>query len=437
MILDFQFGNYRSFRSSAKLSLAASAYDSKTLPGNVIAPTLPGITKQKFLRGAAIYGANASGKSNLIRAMFELQKLVRTSHRTEAGSGLECYAPFALDTRSRNEPTLYALRFVAEGIRYHYRVALDAERILEESLSAFPKGKEQLWYHRLWDDEMDSYLYTPEESEYFPIRKMDVEATKPNSLFLSTATNVLNHPNLGPVYGWFRDTLDVVNLAGSVTHLKRSQTFRKFESDPEKVLRYLQQADLGITDMELKKEQVSPELLDELPDDVAEQAKNRKVALVTMFHRGEGGKDYPLGFREQSSGTQRFFDLISPWIDLIEQGKVLFLDELETSLHPLLTRELIRMVMDPELNRNDAQIIFATHDPLLLDQALLRRDQIWLTEKTHEGDTILYALNEYEKPPNNRESLVRGYLSGKYGGIPFIPDSLMAPHPETVSANHG
>jgi AAA15 family ATPase/GTPase len=146
-----------------------------------------------------------------------------------------------------------------------------------------------------------------------------------------------------------------------------------------------------------------------------------------MLHSGEGGTGSFLTLDEESSGTKRYFDLIGPWLDLIENGQVLFLDELETSLHPLLTRELVRLVMDPEINTKNAQIIFATHDPLLLDTTLLRRDQIWLTEKTREGDSILYALNEYETPPSKRESLVRGYLSGRYGGIPYLPETLFAP----------
>ena len=435
MLLDFQVSNYRSFRSRVQLSLAASNYDSATLPGNVIAPHLPGVTKQKFLRGAAIYGANASGKSNLIRAIFDLQKLVRTSHALEAGAGLPV-DPFLLDATSINQPTLYAIRFVASGTRYHYNVAFDAQRILEESLSAFPKGKEQLWYHRLWDEEEKTYSYSPEDSEHFAIRKTDVEFTKPNSLFLSTATNLLNHPKLGPVYAWFRETLNIVNLGVDSNHLDSTLTMKRFQSHPEQVMRFLRQADLGIADMEIRNERIPSQLHLQLTKEIAEQSKTSELVRINLFHTGIGGARHALEIQQESSGTQRIFDLIGPWLDLIEKGTVLFLDEIETSLHPLLTRELIRIVMDPNLNTKNAQIIFATHDPLLLDTALLRRDQIWLTEKTHEGDSILYALNEYKTPPSKRESLVRGYLSGRYGGIPYIPESLFsAPESNLALAN--
>ena len=136
MLLEFQFHNYRSFRGSGSLNLAASNYV-KELPGNLLEPVLPGIAKQKFLRGAAIYGANASGKSNVMRALFEFQRLVRNSHRFEAGSGIEA-SPFALDRESKTKPTAFSVRFVAEGIRYHYSIVYDRERFLEEELSAFP-----------------------------------------------------------------------------------------------------------------------------------------------------------------------------------------------------------------------------------------------------------------------------------------------------------
>ncbi|MFZ4596256.1 MAG: AAA family ATPase [Verrucomicrobiaceae bacterium] len=424
MLLDFQVANYRSFRGPARLTLAASHYDSSTLPGNVVPTQLPGIIKERFLRGAAIYGANASGKSNLIRAIFDLQQLVRRSHAFERGGRLP-FDPFRLNAASSAQPTLYAIRFVAEGIRYHYQVAFNAERVLEESLSAFPKRKEQLWFHRQWDEEAGEDVYGPEESEHFALRKSDIESTKQNSLFLSTSAN-LNHPKLGPVYSWFRDTLSVLNLGIDSNHLDSTKTLSHFSSDRSRLLRFLQKADLGIGDLKVESKPIPQAILNNLPKEVRDKAPS-ELPVVELFHHGEGGSGYYLPLDEESSGTKRYFDLIGPWLDLIEKGQVLFLDELETSLHPLLTRELVRMVMDPAINTKNAQIIFATHDPLLLDTTLLRRDQIWLAEKTREGDSVLYALNEYKNPPSKRESLVRGYLAGRYGGIPYLPESLMEP----------
>lgn len=421
MLLEFQFHNFRSFRESGRLNLAASNYV-KELPGNLLEPALPGIKSQKFVRGAAIYGANASGKSNVIRALFEFQRLVRNSHRFEAGSGIDS-DPFALDEVSAKNPTAFEVRFVSEGIRYHYSVAYDRERFLEEELSAYPKSKQQLWFSRSWDPEKRAYDY--EAGESFPLRKQDVESTKENSLLLSTAANLLNHPKLGPVYAWFRDKLDVRNLGLNGTGLDPRDTIRMLQAGHHQAIEWIKKADLGISGVRLLKGKINPIALENLPPAQKEKLADQEVVHVKLSHSGRAGTAHELDFDEESSGTIRFFEVVGPWLAMIEEGKVLVLDELETSLHPLLVRELVRMVMNPETNRNGAQLIVATHDPLLLDLTLLRRDQIWLTEKTAEGESYLYALNEYEKPPTNRESLLRGYLSGRYGGIPFIPEGLM------------
>ncbi|MEZ0295579.1 MAG: ATP/GTP-binding protein [Candidatus Methylacidiphilales bacterium] len=422
MLLDFQVSNFRAFAKPALFSLAASNYDASSLPGNMITPKLPGISRIKFLRGAAVYGANASGKSNLIRAIFYLKRLVRQSYKSERGEELP-HDPFLLNETSKHEPTLIAIRFVAKGIRYHYELAFTAQRVLEESLSAFPNGIAQLWFRRQWDEEKNDYVYSPDKSEYFIIRSIDKETSKENALFLSTLGNLTNHPKIGDVYDWFRNRLAVINLSES-SELEHANTLNRFKKDKQGILRFLKQADLGITDINLQKKPLPEKILESLPEELQKQTRGEYVDVI-FSHRGEGGKEYNLGLEDESVGTGRFFALIGAWMDLIEDGKVLFLDELETSLHPLLTRELVRMAMDPNINTKNAQIIFATHDPLLLDRTLLRRDQIWLTEKTDEGDSILYALSEYKNAPNNRESLVRGYLSGRYGGVPFIPEGLM------------
>ena len=427
MLLEFQFHNFRSFRESGCLNLAASNYV-KELPGNLLEPELPGIKNQKFIRGAAIYGANASGKSNVIRALFEFQRLVRNSHRFEAGSGIDAN-PFALDEVSAENPTAFEVRFVSEGIRYHYSVAYDRARFLEEELSAYPKSKQQLWFSRSWDPEKAAYDF--EAGESFPLRKQDIESTKENSLLLSTAANLLNHPKLGPVYAWFRDKLDIRNLALDGFGLNVGDTIRKLQKTHQPVLDLLRRADLGISAVRLIKSSVHPNLIEQ----ISPEKRDQEVYHIRLAHSGVEGSKHELDFDDESAGTIRFFELIGPWLAMIEEGKVLILDEIETSLHPLLVRELVRMVMNPEVNRNGAQLIVATHDPLLLDLTLLRRDQIWLTEKSAEGDSYLYALNEYEKPPTNRESLVRGYLSGRYGGIPFIPEGLMETH-ESVGVAH-
>jgi AAA15 family ATPase/GTPase len=126
--------------------------------------------------------------------------------------------------------------------------------------------------------------------------------------------------------------------------------------------------------------------------------------------------------KEESAGTRRLFALAGPWMDIINHGYLVFIDEMETSLHPLLVKELVKLIQNAESNSLGAQVVFTTHSPTLLDTELLRRDQIWFTEKDENGATKLYPLSDYQ--PRKGEAIAKGYLAGRYGAVPFIPEGL-------------
>lgn len=431
MLLDITFQNFRSFKNPGLLSLIASK-SVKEHASALITPELPGMSKVQVLRMAAIYGANASGKSNVARALYELQHLVRNSHKTERNEPIDLH-PFALDDSSVNEPSLCMIRFVSSGVRYHYSIALNSKRILEERLEAYPKGKPQLWYHRLWEEQSNRYDY--ETGTDFDLRRQDTDSTKPNSLLLSTAANVLNHPQLGAVYDFFRSDLVVKNLATDGNGFGMDATIAAINNNPKWVADLLRNADLGIRSARLQSYRPSMEEVIHLPPEYRKQFEDKDIIEPRLGHAGANSEIYELDFRNESEGTRRFLEMIVPWLWAIKRGSVLVVDEIETSLHPVLVRNLVELFLNPEINSKNAQLIVATHDPLLLDKALLRRDQIWLTEKTNEGCSMLYSLNEYETPPNNRESIQRGYLAGRYGGIPFIPSSLLNSPPEAFTGS--
>lgn len=166
--------------------------------------------------------------------------------------------------------------------------------------------------------------------------------------------------------------------------------------------------------------------MDDLPSDmplnikeeIAKDLKGEKLALLYFMHSSsDNGKAVPLGFKEESAGTRKLFALAGPWLDVLENGFVLFVDELDTSLHPHLVRFLLNMFHNPEANRHNAQLIFTTHDTTILDQRLMRRDQVWFIEKDAENTTRLYPLSDYK--PRKGEALQKGYLYGRYGALPF------------------
>lgn len=187
------------------------------------------------------------------------------------------------------------------------------------------------------------------------------------------------------------------------------------------LLGLLRHADIGVLSASISEKEVArDELPDDIPEEVAKRLVARKRLQISLGHRGTKGREYPLDWNEQSIGTQKFFCLAGPWLDIIESGRFAAIDELESSMHPSMVIELLKLMFSSK-NKN-SQIVFTTHNPLLLDPTLIRRDQVWFADKDAEGATHLYGLSDYK--PRKNESLVRGYMAGRYGAVPFIPDGL-------------
>jgi hypothetical protein len=189
-------------------------------------------------------------------------------------------------------------------------------------------------------------------------------------------------------------------------------------------------ADIGVTGAEVKQADVSmEELRKNMPPGLLAELESQgpiqpgKRIEIELRHKVEGAEPVGLKFEtEESAGTKRLFALAGPWADILEQGYTVFVDEIETSLHPLLVKELLKLLFNPVTNPKAAQVVFSTHNPVLLDGSLLRRDQVWFTEKSPAGATHLYPLTDYQ--PRNTEALAKGYLAGRYGAIPFLPEGL-------------
>ncbi len=431
MLIEFKVSNFRSIREEQVFSLVGMNSD-KTLPGSLIESALPGLKGLKYLKGAAIYGANASGKTNIFHAIHFLSEFVTSSVTRIEPDEATGVIPFKLNAEWSRRPTEFEITFVAEGVRYLFGLSLTTERVIEEFLVAYPKGAPQRWYHRSWDETTGSYSWTKPSSS-FKDDKILREKTRPNSLFLSVGPQ-FGHPQLTPVYVWFRNHLRFLNLdnRGGLDPVFTASLVEK-DQYRNRLIDLLRTADMGVADATIEREPVDVgRFLEDLPDVVVQRIKGNlpdsgdiQLLKVHLSHRSEGGESIVLDFeQEESAGTRRFFSLIGPWLDILENGYTVFIDEIETSLHPILVKEFLRLLLHGELNSKGAQVVFTTHNPLLLDTGLLRRDQIWFTEKAPAGNTILYSLTEYR--PRKGEALMRGYLSGRYGAIPFIPEGLGA-----------
>lgn len=429
MLLQFSVSNFRSFRDHQTLDLGASNYDN-SLPGNCIDPQFPGLKDRRWAKGVAIYGANASGKSTVLDAMRALSDLVENSaKRTSPDEEIREVAPFSLDPEYLSKPTGFGIVFVSNGIRYDYRVAVTRERVHYEALRAYPKGKEQLWFERRWDEDAKEHHFGPENPSGLP-RAKDIERrTLPNVLYLSKSI-AENRGALWDVYNWLSSFLTFLDFSTG-QNLGNQMTLQSLQSGDEAlrnvILSILRHADLGIMDAGsvdgLPITDEITKMLEPMPHEFRERIVGDMKAIPELKHRAPDGSAKPLSWYHESTGTQRLFSLVAHWIRFLATGRTVCVDELESSMHPLMVRELLSLFLSEEQNQDRAQIIFTTHNPLLLDTTFLRRDQIWFTDKDKGGVSHLYPLTDFK--PRQGESLVRGYLAGRYGGVPFVPEGLL------------
>ena len=384
MLIQFSIENHRSIKKNAVISFAASK--DKSLEANLLHPD----EKKTLLPAIALYGANAAGKSNVLHALMTVKDMViGDASKVSKGQKLP-WEPFG-DTTT---PTTFEIVFIYEGIRYAYGYSFDDKKIYNEYLYYWPNGREALIFSR----ENGKYEFRENVNEQLTLSNR----TPDNKLYL-VSSNDWNLPQTENAYKWFLEKLTFLMEEEPAT----SETVAQIISGDEKKARILKElllADLGITDVTVKN-------------------ISGKAPVITTTHRiiGEDGsvEHFQLLMDQESSGTQRFFARIGGWLQALENGALLVVDEIEDSLHPLLTKRLIEMVQDNSVNQNGAQILFTTHDAMLLDLNFLRRDQICFADKDEKTcATELYSLASFS--PRKGENVRKGYLQGRFGAIPFI-----------------
>jgi len=418
MLIEFRVKNYRSIKEEQTLSMLKTS--GKELE-NTNTFTTPEKKKPiKLLSSATIYGANASGKSNLLKAMSTMRDIVLNSDdKIKRGSKLPI-TPFLLDNEMKNEPTEFEVIFISKEIRYQYGFVLNSEKILEEWLFAFPEGPSQTWFEREYkEDKKDSDWYFG--SKFSGNKKIWSESTRPNALFLSTAIQ-LNSEQLQPVYDWFDKSLHVLE---STARLDPNFTYELYEKEEYRKLinEFLNVADLDIEELKITEEEFdSTKLPSDMPDalksKIAEELKDKKILDVLSLHKNIQGEDVYFDFEEESDGTRKFLAFIGPWIDTLENGYVLVIDELHDNFHPLMVRFLIELFHSKETNKKNAQLIFTSHETSVMSQDIFRRDQIWFCEKKNKA-TEFFSLVEF-KPRKGVTDIEKGYFSGRYGALPYF-----------------
>lgn len=424
MILRFAVKNFRSLRDEQELSLIGA--DALRDPATELIK-LEGIPGG-VLRCAAIFGANASGKTNVLRAIEFMVDCVRDSQNKWKPDAGILRSPFLLD-ESKDQPSRFRLEFVMEGTRYEYGFAIDSTRVLEEYLDAWPLGgRKQKWFDRRADQKIDFGKKLTGENRTIENLMRD------NSLFLSAAAQN-NHAMLLPVYTWLTTRIAVIDRIHVGLNLVTGKACAQNPQIKEQVLSLVRSADLGIVNFEVKEEAIDQnnpvfmalkkalaEAFKDLPEGRPKMLD--KIETLRFHHRAKDGNSVPMGIADESNGTSAFFGLLGPCLEALSTGGLVCIDEFNASLHPLLAMRLVQMFNSPKSNLKGAQLIFNTHDTNLLHRAIMRRDQIWFTEKDEEGATHLYPLSDFKTRVH--QNFEKGYLEGRYGGIPFVDQDLMS-----------
>ncbi|PNU29594.1 AAA family ATPase [Serratia marcescens] len=415
MLIEFNVENYLSIKNRQTLSLIANK--SNELDSNVF--KVEGSVNLNVLKSAVIYGANAAGKSNLLLAVRAMMDLVtQSAANNQAGENIAVY-PFKLSSESVGQPTEFEVIFIAEGVRYQFGFSATQDRIIDEWLYAYPKGRPQKWYYRSWNAE--SLEYDWDFGNYLLGEKQVWQrSTRANALFLSTAVQ-LNSEQLKPVFMWFQKTLRMSGVSGWNNSFSAKRCTENTKKD---ILCFLKAADVGIDDILVKKEKFNPETLpEEMPEDIKKivisNMKDKEVLDIYTVHYDDKGESVTFSLEEESHGTQKFFSLAGPWLDALDNGYVLLIDELHDTLHPKLVGFLVKLFNDPMTNKKGAQLIFSTHETSILNQSVFRRDQVWFCEKNDKSETNIYPLTDYS-PRKGRENLEAAYLDGRYGALPNI-----------------
>lgn len=441
MLVQFTVGNYRSFQEPVTLSLLAANLD-HTDDLLVQDNTFIAGDELKLLKATAIYGANASGKSNLAKAIDFVKWFMMNSFTALKPTDKIHAEPFRLDVKSERNPSCFEIVFFVKNRRYRYGFEVTQDRVISEWLYDVPKRRKstdkEIYERELFFRQGDT-IRIPAKQAYMKGGIVDravlKKFTRANALFISVSAQ-LNVKVADDILTWVTYNLNITS--GSQDYGYSRYTIRCLANNNNKleILNLIRKLDLGIDHIEINQTELSSSslnldsLLVTVPDvikDMIIQSETVVSTDVITSHRKidhDGNLTLIEQFKlteHESEGTQKVFAFSGPLIETLKKGGVMIIDEFDASLHPVISLAIIRLFNSQETNPNNAQLVFMTHDTNLLDQRVLRRDQIWFTEKNRYGITDLYSLAEYKSNGSN-EDLEENYIQGRYGAVPYLRD---------------
>ena len=431
-LLSFTAENARSYRDEATLSLLATRLAAEGVP-RLLTPA--GMSKPvRVLPAAGIFGANASGKTTILRAMADMRNLVLTSFVQGSRGTPIPRERFLLASASQERPTRFEVDLILEGVRWVYGFEVNDELVLEEYAYHWPHGRQALVFQR----DGDSVDFG---SRFKAADRALENLLRDNSLLLSVA-GTTDNDQLASLFDWFKVNLRLFDLSNRQLNNNITGDMYKKADYTERIIDMLQAADLGISDLSITdsnatipNEDIKDDRFGEAVEHLSELVRllqdlkddydltnewDLSLKELRLIHTGADSK-VPFHQKDESQGTLVWFSLIGPVLKVLEEGVVILIDELDASLHPQLVEQVIKMFQNPQINRRDAQLIFNSHDGKILEDSgtwALGRDQIWFTRKNYIGESKLSSL--YDFSPRRDEAVHHRYFQGRYGAVPVI-----------------
>ncbi len=411
MLIQFNFKNFKSFKEEASLDMSATKITE-------FSDRVVSVGSEKILPVAAIYGANASGKSNICNAFSYMSNYVINSFRYgDDGESFDQYSPtpFLLDSVSVESESFFEVYFTMPDDpmerTYHYGFCVDAEGVTEEWMNSRAKSARKfsaVFYRSTKDGELDLSGFTAKTRE-------NLRISLSNQVLVVSLGAKLQIEECKKVRNWFIKNQGA-NYGNPFYHMAASRILpRGFTDDKQvqqNVVRYLSSFDDSIKGFKVK----------QLPGDKEE--KEDLYEIYALHKTNDSDKMVEIPLEMESAGTQKMFSLYQDLEEVLNTGSLLFVDELNASLHPLLVRNFLLLFLNPEINKNHAQLVFTVHDTWLLSNQMLRRDEIWFVEKDENGASSLYSLADFKDEDGTHirkdESYEKNYLYGKYGAIPVL-----------------
>lgn len=425
MLIEFKFGNFRSFRDEAVLSMEAMGLGR-------LKNCLISYNSMKLIPSVAIYGKNGGGKSNVIRAFWLAVQFIKNAQRTQHENAKIPVKPFLLNDYSKDEPTFFEFTYVLDNVKYIYGFSATKEKIFSEYLYHSPKGQKATVFTRT----EQKFNFTEEKAK----RKLISEAVAPNQLFFSVACT-MNDADCMRAMKWFRDYVffsrDYADIPEQLLEYSNDKNMLAAISG------YAKAADLGIEKMEFEfKDEVVKDFESEknIPEEIrfaltafmqnlkensniSEIGLQKSEVRATSYHNGinkNGIKtSFTLDLSDESDGTRKLMSIAPAIESVLNNGGIVLVDELEKELHPMLVNYIVAKFQSKTSNPNGAQLIFTTHNTELLNMELMRKDQLYFADiNRNDGASELYSIGDFST--KTADNIRKGYLAGKYGATPDI-----------------